>query len=266
MPDPILRCTNLAVGWNRKAILPPISLEIRPGEFWAVVGRNGCGKSTWFKTILGMIAPVSGEVAPAPGVRMGYVPQRSAFDEIYPMTGRQVVALGLERGWSFLRPHTAGQRAEISRAIEKVGAEAFADRPFRALSEGQKQRILLARLVTAQAQVAFLDEPTAAMDAVAEEEALIQVDRIRKEQDTAIVIVSHNLHVARHHADHVVYLDPLQVAAGTADEIFALPAFRKRYAASLDEHRSGWSPGADPGEVPPDNDHDHDHDHGHPHA
>lgn len=240
MSEPILRCTNLSVGWNRKAILPAISFELRPGEFWAVIGRNGCGKSTWFKTILGMIPPVEGEVHCAPDVRMGYVPQRSAFDEIYPMTGRQVVALGTDRDWSFLMPHNAEQRGAIQRAIEQVGATSFADRPFRSLSEGQKQRVLLARLVTARAQIAFLDEPTASMDAVAEEEALTQVDRIRKELGTAVVIVSHNLDVARHHADHVVYLDRNQVAAGTAEEIFALPAFRKRYAASLDDDRGGW--------------------------
>ncbi len=234
MAEPLLRCEKLEVGYGGRPVLPPISLEIRPGEFWAVIGRNGSGKSTWFKTILGMLPIVGGQLHRSHGLQMGYVPQRSAFDEIYPLTGCEVVAQALDRGWSFIRPRSLHRHDEVHHAVELVGAEAFADRPFRSLSEGQKQRILLARLVVAKAQVAFLDEPTAAMDPVAEEEALAQVDRIRQEQGTAVLVVSHNLNVARHHAHRAIYLDKEQVAVGTPDEIFSLPVFQTRYAEALD--------------------------------
>lgn len=224
----LVSCQQLGVGYRGHTLLPPISMEIEPGDFWAVIGRNGSGKSTWFKTLLGLLPPVSGDLKRKPGLLPGYVPQRSAFDELYPLTGRQVAAQGLFRGWSFWR-FWEGQEAEIARALKEVGADGFAHRPFRSLSEGQKQRVLLARLILGRSEVAFLDEPTAAMDAVAEEEALGQVERIRREHRTAVVVVSHNLEVARKYANKVLYLDRDLVVVGSVDEIFAHAAFRQRY-------------------------------------
>ena len=123
MAEPLLRCEKLEVGYGGRAVLPPISLEVRPGEFWAVIGRNWSGKSTWFKTVLGMLSPVRGELWRSPGLKMGYVPQRSAFDEMYPLTGCEVVAQALDRGWSFLRPRSLHRHDEVHHAVELVGRE-----------------------------------------------------------------------------------------------------------------------------------------------
>ena len=152
----LLACEQLRVGHAGRAIVPAIDLALRPGELVAVVGRNGTGKTTWFRTALGLLPPVSGQVVTRPGLRLSYVPQRTQLDPLYPLLARDVVAMGVERGLSFARPRLrAPQIARV--AIERVGAGAFADQPFRALSEGQKQRVLLGRLYASEPELALLD-------------------------------------------------------------------------------------------------------------
>lgn len=230
---PILSCHALEVGYAGEPLLPPIDVSIGAGEFWAVVGRNGSGKSTWFKTMLGLLRPVAGRVARPADLRLAYVAQRIQFDDLYPLEARTVVALGCLRGGSFLAPG-AGAREAVHGALEAVDAVDLAHHNFRTLSEGQKQRILLARMVASRPDVAFLDEPTAAMDAVAEREAMALIDRLRDQYGMAVVVVSHYLDVAHNHADRVLFLDPdaQAVVTGTPREVFAHPAFQDRYATA----------------------------------
>jgi zinc transport system ATP-binding protein len=157
------------------------------------------------------------------------VPQRSDYDALWPVTARQVVEMGVERGASYLAPFAG--RADVDDALAAVDATTLAPHPFRALSEGQKQRVLLARVVASRAELALLDEPTAAMDAVAEREAFALLDVVRRRYGTTFVVVSHFLGVARELADHVLFLDRDASSAivGSSAEVFAHPAFRARY-------------------------------------
>ena len=229
--EPLLRCEALRVGYGGRALLPAIDLTIHAGEFWALVGRNGSGKSTWFKTALGLLPPVSGQVSwPSGEVPLSYLGQRLSFDDLYPVTALQVVAMARARGWSFLRP-LSGDSGPAREALAAVDAAALAGRTFRSLSEGQKQRVLIARMLAGGARVAFLDEPTAAMDAVAELEVMTLIDRLRRERGMAIVIVSHHLGVTRRFAERVLFVDDESdtVVTGATEAVFAHPAFAARY-------------------------------------
>ena len=228
----ILTCRQLVIGYGGRGILPPVDLVVERGQFWAIVGRNGAGKSTWFRTVLGLMPPVSGAAERATE-RISYVPQRAAFDDLYPVPAEDVVAMGMDRGWSFLRPRS--HRARALDALREVGAQDLAGRLFRSLSGGQKQRVLLARLVASETELALLDEPTAAMDAVAERETIALLDDIRHRFGTTLLVVSHDLSVARAHADRVLYLDRHQgvVMSGSPDELEALPAFRHAFGGAL---------------------------------
>jgi zinc transport system ATP-binding protein len=232
-PKTLLSCAALRVGYGGRAILPPIDLAIGPGEFWVVLGRNGSGKTTLFRTLLGLQAPISGTVSRgAHDLRFAYVPQRTAFDPLVPMLAREVVRQGCERGLSVLAPRVA--RPPIVRSsLEEVHAWDLAERSFRSLSEGQKQRVLLARLIASEAHLALLDEPTAAMDAVAEREAFGYLDELRRKRATTIVVVSHYLGVAHAYADHAVFLDneASEVVVGEPGEVVCHPAFRLRYSS-----------------------------------
>jgi zinc transport system ATP-binding protein len=222
------------VGYAGRAILPPIELEVGPGELWAVIGRNGCGKTTWLRTVAGLVEPLGGSVVRRPGLRVTYLPQRARLDELYPLRAKDVVRMGLERGRSFLG-FSRGSDERVKAALDRMGALALGDERFDGLSEGQKQRVLFARLAASGADLALLDEPTSAMDVVAEREALTALGRLA-ESGMAIVVVSHYLRLAEELADGVLFLDRDggSVVAGTPGEVFAHAAFRARYAATAE--------------------------------
>ena len=226
----LLTCRSLEVGYARQAILPAIDVDIGRAEFWAVIGRNGAGKTTWFRTLLGLVPAVSGRVERQAGCRISYIPQRNSLDPIFPLLARDVVAMGVERRFSFLQLRLREPKIVMD-SLALVEAKELADAPFYALSEGQKQRVLMARLAASQANVAFLDEPTAAMDAVAERAAFELLEQLRVEQQMTVVVVSHHLGVAREFADRALFVDreSSSVANGTPDEIVAHPAFQRRY-------------------------------------
>jgi zinc transport system ATP-binding protein len=239
LPRPqLFECQALRVGIAGRALLPPLDLTIRAGELWAVVGRNGSGKTTWLRTLLGLLPPVAGKVRSAPHVRVSYLPQRSGMDDLYPLTAREVVSIGAERGWSFLGGLSARRRREkVEQALVEVGAGELMERPFRRLSEGQKQRVLFARLAAADAELAILDEPTSAMDKVAEREAFELIRALRDKHGLAVLVVSHYLSVVRHFADRAILLDAdsQQVVSGTSSEVFGHAAFRARYGDFAEE-------------------------------
>ncbi len=225
----LLETKSLLVGYGGTAILPPLDMRIETGEFWLVVGRNGSGKTTLFKTLLGLLNPIGGAVEKTAGLRPTYVPQRNALDPLVPLRVRELVAMGCERGWSFMSRRRLG--AEVSAALEVAGAAHLADARFSELSEGQKQRVLLARLLASKSDIAFLDEPTAAMDAIAEAETLSALTEMRKSTGVAVVMVTHFLGAARSFADRVLFLDSDHGVAvsGTPQEVFDSSEFRRRY-------------------------------------
>ena len=232
MSEALLRCADLEVGYHGRALLPPVNLTLPAGEFVAVIGRNGSGKTTWMRTAIGLLDPVAGRVERRGGVRVSYLPQRAAFDELYPVQSSEVVAMGTERDHSFLRRRSKAVGQRVADALKEMDVEELAHQPFRELSEGQKQRVLFARLVASGAQLALLDEPTSAMDEVAEREAYGYLAKLRELHGTTIVVVSHYLGVAKEFADRVLLLDrdTPAVVIGPPDEVFHSKAFVARYS------------------------------------
>ncbi len=231
--DPLLRCRALEVGYLGVRLLPPIELEIRPGELWAVIGRNGSGKTTFMRTLLGLLPPVGGAVERVPAdLPVSYLPQRNVIDELYPLLARDVVRMGALRGWSFLRPSFRREPAAVRHALGEMGVAELGDMPYRKLSEGQKQRVLFARLAVSGARVALLDEPTSAMDQIAETEAFQILDGLRKSRGLAIVVVSHYLGMVRRFADRALLLDrdAGRVVSGSPDEVFGHESFQARFS------------------------------------
>src|SRR3989338_2650133 len=181
----VLGARRLVVGYQGKAILPPIDLEIRRAENWVVVGRNGSGKSTLLKTLLRLLAPVDGEVIRPAGIEVSYVAQRHHIEPTVPMRGVDLAAMGRDQDWSFLNPFkTPDSQADVVEAIQRVGATSFAGKRFDAMSGGQQQKIMLAGAFVWNPAVMILDEPTAAMDVVAERATLDVLGQLRKDLGT----------------------------------------------------------------------------------
>ncbi len=238
-PGALLSCAGLEVGHRGQAILPPFDVQIAPGELWVVIGRNGAGKSTWFRTMLGLLPPVAGRVRKKPGARLSYVPQRTSLDPLFPLAARDVVRMGVERGRSFLGVALRTPPI-VDKALRDAEALDLAHLSFRDLSEGQKARVLLARLVASEPDLALLDEPTAAMDVVAERRAFEHLERLRQERNTAIIVVSHYLGLAKEFATNAIFLDRDcgSAVVGTPDEVFEHADFHRSYGG-IESHAHG---------------------------
>ena len=230
--ESLVTCEKLVVGWQ-KPILPPIDLAIRRGKLLAVIGRNGSGKTTWFKTLLGLRKPLGGRLVKArPDLRVAYVPQVAQLDPILPVRARELVLWGRITGWGFLKPFSSRlDREACTRALGEAEATDFADKPYAELSEGQKQRILFARMLATDAELALLDEPTAAMDPVAERDAYRRLARLAHEKQLAVVVISHSLGVAARFADELLWLDAegQKVRHGAPEDVLADEDFREQY-------------------------------------
>lgn len=235
--EQLLRCERLVIGHGGRALLPAIDLEVARGALLVVIGRNGAGKSTWLRTVLGLLPPLSGRcVLARPELELVYVPQASRLDPALPVRARELVMWSRLRGFDFMRPWArARDRRACEAALAAAGALELADQPLRDLSEGQKQRVYFARMLAAEADLALLDEPTAAMDGVAQRDAFARMAELAREQRMAIVVISHAVDVALQHASQVLFLDRDHglVLNGPPQQVLAHPEFVRHYG-SLD--------------------------------
>jgi zinc transport system ATP-binding protein len=239
---PLVRCERLAVGFGRRALLPPFDLAIERGEVVLVVGHNGAGKTTLVRTMLGLLPPLGGEVRRRAGLRCTYVPQATAIDALVPLQVDELVGWGALRGWSFLAPWrrrataaagTGGGADTGAGGNDGPSIDGLRGRRFGELSGGQRQRVLLARLLAGDAELAVLDEPTASMDGPTSEATFAALRRIAEGRGTTSIIVSHAAAIAAPHVDRIVLLDPegVGVLVGTPAEVAAAPRFRGLFGA-----------------------------------
>lgn len=231
MPTPpLISCRRLVVGHRGRGLLPAFDLSIAAGELMIVVGRNGSGKTTFAATLLGLVRPVAGTVTTV-AARMAYVPQVAAIDPAIPLRVKDLVGWGRLRGWRFVRPWSArADRLACDRALADLAIGDLRNRRLSELSGGQLQRVLLARMLAGDAQLAVLDEPTAAMDAASELAAFRRLREIAHERQIGLVIVTHEVAVAAPFADSIAFFDPDhgdgQVLVGEAAVVAADPRFR----------------------------------------
>jgi len=170
------------------------------------------------------------------GVRQGYVPQRESLDPSVPTRVIDLVRFGSDRGWSFLLPFRGVWRSDpVHRALKDAQVTDLAKRPFAELSEGQKQRVLMAMVLAGDPDLLILDEPTSAMDVIAERDIFSLLDFVREERRLALMVVSHHLSVVARLATHVLMVDrdASKVVCGAIDEAMADPFFAEHYGPAF---------------------------------
>ena len=203
----LLSADGLVVGYG-SALLPPIVVHVQAHQMWGIVGRNGSGKTTLLRTLLGFLQPHSGAVHRHARARVSYVAQRSKLQDHVPARVCDIIADGCDRHWSFLRHRPrAALAAQVSEALQSVGATALAKQAFAELSEGQKQRVLLARALISKPNVVILDEPTSAMDMVNERSMLQSLADLCQTRDMAVLIVGHHVAALAACATHLMVVD-----------------------------------------------------------
>jgi zinc transport system ATP-binding protein len=203
----IVTFDRVSFAYSGDPVVVEASFDIRPGEFVSVVGPNGGGKTTLLRLILGMVRPDAGTVQVLGGAperargRMGYVPQFSRFDPLFPVTVMDVVKMGRIGGF-VAGPYRRDDRLAAAEALEKVGLPELRWRPFSALSGGQRQRVLIARALATHPQLLLLDEPTANVDRAATAklyELLVELAR-----NLNIVLVSHDIGIVSKFVSNVL--------------------------------------------------------------
>lgn len=222
MSGPLLEVRHLCFGHHGVALLPPLDAAVGAGERVAILGRNGSGKSTLLRVLLGLQPALGGEWQRRPDLAVAWLPQRDDVDDLAPTRVDEFVA------WSLLR---RGQPARAARpavdaALDRVGCLDLRTRRLADLSSGERQRVRFARLWAAPADLAVLDEPTAAMDPRAADEAMQLLDELVHEHGTSVIFVSHSLELAVGHADRIWVLDrdhqQVHVTAPTAADLDAI--------------------------------------------
>ena len=238
VPDCPFLVRDLTVAYHRKPVVWDIDLEIPKGKLVGVIGPNGAGKSTLLKACLDLIPKTSGEILffgdsyARQRKRVGYVPQRESVDWDFPVSVLDVVAMGTygQLGW-FCRV-SKRSKALAMQALERVGLQDYANRQISQLSGGQQQRTFLARALVQDADIYFMDEPFAAVDA-ATERAIVELLKDLQGRGKTCLVVHHDLATVSQYYDWCVLLNMRVVASGLTKEVFHQENLRKTYGGKL---------------------------------
>ncbi len=201
----------LSFAYGKSTVLEDISLQVDAGDFVALIGPNGGGKSTFLKLILGLLEPASGTLrvmgdTPAKAAPLiGYVPQDIHANRGFPVSVLEVVQMGLLGRKNILFRHNADERAKAMTALQKVGMEAYASRRIDDLSGGQLQRVFIARALVSEPKLLILDEPTSNIDSRGEQEIYDLLKKLNNE--ITVIVVSHDISFLLDYAKKVVFLN-----------------------------------------------------------
>lgn len=235
---PILDVHDVTVAYHQRPVLWDIDLTIDAPQLIGIIGPNGAGKSTLVKAILGLVPLAGGQIKmfgsspQSQRRRIGYVPQRESVDWDFPVSVLDVVLMGTygKLGW-FRRPKAADV-GWARQCLAEVGLADFADRQIGQLSGGQQQRTFLARALAQKADVYFMDEPMAGVDAATERVVFSLLHRLR-EQGKAVFVVHHDLRTVPEYFEYVVMLNMRLTAAGPVATTFTPENLNKTYGGRL---------------------------------
>jgi len=205
---PLIVMDNIGLGYNSSAVLSDVNLAIYPGNLVGLAGPNGSGKTTLFRTMLGLLAPLSGTlVRNCPLAKFGYVPQSAALDPQFPLSVLEIVemgAYGRVKSFQIFPVHETKRALEV---LEQVGMAHVKAKSFFALSGGQKQRVLIARALMVGPAIMILDEPLSGVDEESRQSITSLLIRLSREECLAVFFSSHDLEMVQRVADKIVRVD-----------------------------------------------------------
>lgn len=195
---PAIALHNLTLGYERHPAVHHLSLTIPGGSLVALAGPNGAGKSTLIKALAGQVRPIHGQIRGLDQQRIAWLPQQPELDRQFPITVRDMVAMGLWHQVGALRRFCTAHREQCAAALATVGLTGFEARTLDTLSGGQMQRALFARLILQDAPIVLLDEPFAAVDNRTTDDLLALLHRWHAQGKTVIAVLHDLTHIRAH--------------------------------------------------------------------
>jgi zinc/manganese transport system ATP-binding protein len=238
---PAVRIRGASLAFGARTLWSGLDLDVRPGEFVAVLGPNGSGKTSLLKVLLGLQPLSGGEVRVAgrpprrgnPGV--GYVPQQRALDESLALRGSDLVGLGYDgHRWGLGLGRLRERRRRVAGAVAAVGAEGYARKPVGLLSGGEQQRLRVAQALVGDPEVLLCDEPLLSLDLARQRAVSELIDRRRREAGTAVLFVTHEINPILSYVDRVLYLVNGKFRIGTPDEVMSSRTLSELYGTTVE--------------------------------
>jgi len=241
---PVLSFSNAALGFGGRSLWSGLDLSVEPGEFLAVLGPNGSGKTSLLKTILGQQRLDAGSVTleghpiHRGDRRVGYIPQQKLAAAGTPLRGRDLVTLGVNGHRFGLPITTRSERARVDGLLDDVGATAFATQPIGTLSGGEQQRLRVGQALAGDPVLLLCDEPLLSLDLQHQRGVSELIDKRRRTHDTAVVFVTHDVNPVLGMVDRILYLADGQFRQGTPDEVLQSDVLSELYGTPVDVIRS----------------------------
>lgn len=244
------RLKNLAVGYNGRALIKNIEIGVRRGEIVTLVGPNGSGKSTILKSIAKQLEPLAGCVELEGRDLEGYGPSELAKKMAVMLTGRiqpelmtcrDVASMGRYPYTGRLGILSDEDEALVEKALACVHAQSFADRPFDAVSDGERQRVLLARAICQEPEIIILDEPTSYLDIRHKLELLSILRSMAKKQGITVVMSLHEIDLAMKISDRVICVGGEEIfACGAPEDVLTDDVIRELYGLINESSPAGF--------------------------
>ena len=235
----ILRTQDLSIGYNRQILLQGINIRLERGKILSLIGPNGAGKSTLLKTITRQLSPIKGRIYVG-GLSLSDISGKTfarqtavvLTERVNPelMTCAEVVAMGRYPYTDMFGKLTEHDKSVVIDSLKRVNGLDLADQEFSTLSDGQKQRILLARAICQEPEIIVLDEPTAYLDIRYKIELLDILRTMAREQGTTVIMSLHEIDLAMKISDELLCLDGEKIVSyGTPEEVMNSGAIEKLY-------------------------------------